>query len=143
MKVLTLGCGEGHSFEGWFGSEQEFGSQRDQGLVECPFCADKAIEKLPSAPRLNVAHLRGEPPRDAATVQQVQVHWMQAVRRLMDRTEDVGERFPEEARRIHYGETEERGIRGRASAQDAQALREEGIEVMAIPLPAALKGPVQ
>ena len=58
-------------------------------------------------------------------------------------TEDVGERFPEEARRIHYGEVEERGIRGRASREDADALREEGIEVMALPLPAAVKGPVQ
>ena len=68
---------------------------------------------------------------------------MQAVRHLMEITEDVGERFPEEARRIHYGEVQERGIRGRASPTDADALREEGIEVMAFRLPAALKGPVQ
>jgi hypothetical protein len=61
----------------------------------------------------------------------------------METTEDVGERFVEEARRIHYGEVEERGIRGRASREDADALREEGIEVMALPLPDALKGPVQ
>ena len=62
---------------------------------------------------------------------------------MVETTEDVGERFPEEARRIHYGEVQERGIRGRASREDTDALREEGIEVMAIPLPAALKGPVQ
>jgi hypothetical protein len=61
----------------------------------------------------------------------------------MARTEDVGERFPEEARRIHYGEAEARGIRGKASAEDAQALREEGIEVVSLPMPAALKGPLQ
>lgn len=143
MKVMNLGCGEGHSFEGWFGSEHDFSVQRDLGQVECPFCADKTIEKLPSAPRLNVARLRDDVPRPGPTAQQMQAHWMQAVQQLLDRTEDVGERFPEEARRIHYGETAERGIRGSASAHDAQALREEGIEVMAIPLPAARKGPVQ
>ena len=59
----------------------------------------------------------------------------------MSTTEDVGERFPEEARRIHYGEVEERGIRGRATREDAEALREEGIEVMALPLPDAVKEP--
>ena len=58
-------------------------------------------------------------------------------------TEDVGDRFPEEARRIHYGESEERGIRGRATREDAAALREEGIEVVAVPVPEPLKGPVQ
>ena len=68
---------------------------------------------------------------------------LRAVRQVLNSTEDVGERFPEEARRIHYGEVEERGIRGRASREDADALREEGIEVMALPLPAAVKGPVQ
>jgi hypothetical protein len=73
----------------------------------------------------------------------LQSQWLRAVRQVLDSTEDVGERFPEEARRIHYGEVEERGIRGKASREDADALREEGIEVMALPLPAAVKGPVQ
>jgi hypothetical protein len=62
---------------------------------------------------------------------------------MLDSTEDVGARFPEEARRIHYGEVEERGIRGQASREDAEALRDEGIEVVSVPLPAALKGTVQ
>ena len=65
------------------------------------------------------------------------------MRRMLANTEDVGERFPEEARRIHYGEVEERGIRGQASREDADALREEGIDVVALALPVALKGPVQ
>jgi hypothetical protein len=73
----------------------------------------------------------------------LQSQWLRAVRHVMKSTEDVGERFPEEARRIHYGEVEERGIRGRASRKDAEALREEGIEVMPLPIPDALKGPVQ
>ena len=73
----------------------------------------------------------------------LQSQWLRALRHVMSTTEDVGERFPEEARRIHYGEVEERGIRGRASREDADALREEGIEVMALPLPDAVKEPLQ
>ncbi len=73
----------------------------------------------------------------------MQAAWLHAVRELMNRTEDVGERFAEEARRIHYGESEERGIRGQATPQERAALREEGIETLAIPVPAALKGPLQ
>jgi hypothetical protein len=73
----------------------------------------------------------------------LQSQWLKVVRQVMSSTEDVGDRFAEEARRIHYGEVEERGIRGRASREDAEALREEGIAVVALPLPDALKGPVQ
>jgi hypothetical protein len=69
--------------------------------------------------------------------------WMQAVRHAIENTDDVGERFAEEARRIHYGETDARGIRGVASPQERQALHEEGIEVLSLPIPPALKGPVQ
>ena len=71
----------------------------------------------------------------------LQAQWLQAVHQVLRNTEDVGERFPEEARRIHYGETAQRGIRGQASAEDRAALADEGIEVMALPVPASLKGP--
>ena len=71
----------------------------------------------------------------------LQAQWLQAVQQVLRNTEDVGERFPEEARRIHYGETAQRGIRGQASAEDRAALADEGIEVMALPVPASLKGP--
>lgn len=150
MKVLNLQCSHGHGFEGWFGSEDDYQAQFDRGLVECPLCADKAITRLPSAPRLNLSGSREEvtlpsTSKPAATPEQASVEalWLGAVRHVMANTEDVGERFAEEARRIHYGETEHRGIRGRATTEDAQALRDEGIEVMALPLPAALKGPTQ
>ena len=143
MKVLDLRCGHDHRFEGWFDSEDDFLSQDRRGLVTCPVCADDQVTRLPSAPRLNVSNLRGEPETaavpDAQTAMQTQ--WMRAVRHLMDQTEDVGERFPEEARRIHYGEIEQRGIRGQASREETQALLEEGISVL--PLPPALKGPIQ
>jgi hypothetical protein len=99
---------------------------------------------MPSAPRLNVSRRAlSEPEAGANTQLTLQSQWLRAVRHVMSSTEDVGERFPEEARRIHYGEVEERGIRGRASPEDTEALREEGIEVMSIPVPDALKGPIQ
>jgi len=145
MKVLNLRCAHEHRFEGWFGSDDDFQTQSERGLVECPMCGDKAVSRLPSAPRLNVSHLRESTieraPVDAET--QRQSDWMRAVRHLMANTEDVGERFPEEARRIHYGEAQGRGIRGKATPEDADALREEGIEVMSVAVPTALKGPVQ
>jgi len=83
------------------------------------------------------------PAADEVARAQVQGGWMRAVRELLMKTEDVGDRFPEEARRIHYGEVKERGIRGRATPEDAHALREEGIEIVSVPVPAPLKGTVQ
>ena len=71
----------------------------------------------------------------------LQAQWLQAVQQVLRNTEDVGERFPEEARRIHYGESAQRGIRGQASAQERAALADEGIDVMALPVPLALKRP--
>jgi len=146
MKVLNLRCGQQHAYEGWFASEEDFLSQHERSLVACPLCGDTEAIRLPSAPRLKVSRHAAlvEAPREGAgTAVTLQSQWLRAVRHVMNSTEDVGERFPEEARRIHYGEVEERGIRGRASREDADALREEGIEVMALPLPDAVKGPVQ
>ena len=146
MKVLDLRCGNDHRFEGWFDSEEDFLSQEGRGLVQCPVCADGQVIRLPSAPRLNVSGLRADPasPTPAPDAQvAMQSQWLRAVRRMIESTEDVGERFPEEARRIHYGEIEERGIRGQATQEAADALREEGIEVFSLQMPAALKGPLQ
>jgi len=145
MKVLNLRCAHDHRFEGWFGSDEDFESQLGRGLVTCPACGAATIDKLPSAPRLNVSGLKQEEAAAAPgeRVAALQAAMLNAVQQMMANTEDVGARFPEEARRIHYGEVEARGIRGQASREDAQALREEGIEVVALPVPPALKGPVQ
>lgn len=150
MKVLNLQCGHQHVFEGWFASEDDFLGQRERGLVECPVCGDASITKMPSAPRLNL----GAPSRAGASPLQetvatantdegLQTAWMAAARRILANTDDVGDRFAEEARRIHYGETKERGIRGQASRAETDALLEEGIAVMPLPLPEALKGQLQ
>ncbi|MCE2657722.1 MAG: DUF1178 family protein [Rubrivivax sp.] len=164
MKVLNLRCANGHGFEGWFGSEDDFLDQNGRGLIECPLCADKVVTRMPSAPRLNLSGAReperavAAPPGSAGRIEgpgaspdaraqqrmgDLHQRWVQAVQHVLANTEDVGERFAEEARRMHYGETEDRGIRGVTSADERQALREEGIEVVSLPLPAALKGPVQ
>lgn len=158
MLVLNLACDQGHGFEGWFGSAMYFDQQRERGLLSCPMCSSQQVSRRPSAPRLNLSGSARDDnpsapgpsmPASASTPAQqelpiqLQRRLMQAVRQVMAQTEDVGERFAEEARRIHYGESQQRGIRGQTSSEEARALAEEGIEVLALPVPEALKGPVQ
>ena len=90
--------------------------------------------ETPAAP---VAELR------VGNADRLQAHWLASVRKLLASTEDVGTRFAEEARRMHYGEVPQRGIRGQASPEEREALRDEGIETVAIPVPQALDGPLQ
>lgn len=146
MKVLNLQCSHGHGFEGWFASEDDFQDQLARGLVECPLCADAQVSKLPSAPRLNLGAAEPQAARQevvSAPSDKLQAAWMQMVRQVMANTEDVGERFAEEARKIHYGESEDRGIRGQASREETESLLEEGIAALPLPLPKGLKGPLQ
>jgi hypothetical protein len=146
MKVIDLRCQSGHRFEGWFASDDDFLDQNGRGLIECPMCADKVVVRLPSAPRLNLSGAR-EPaaaaPPAAEPSAEMQARWMQVVRHVLDNTENVGERFADEARRIHYGEVPQRGIRGQATPEQREALQEEGIDVVPLPIPAALKEPLQ
>jgi hypothetical protein len=166
MKVLDLRCDNGHGFEGWFGSDEDFMSQNGRGLIECPMCADKIVTRMPSAPRLNLSGAREVPPSPASGTTgaaassdavsapglpatrpvgqpDLQAVWLATVRHLVANTEDVGPRFAEEARRIHYGETPQRGIRGQATPDERSALQEEGIETMSLPVPRGLEGPLQ
>jgi hypothetical protein len=142
MKVLDLQCTHGHRFEGWFASANDFESQLSRKLVECPVCGATEINRMPSAPRLNLSGAT-QGKSQAAEPQQVQAQLMRALREVLAKTENVGERFAEEARRIHYNEAPARNIRGVTSPEDARALVEEGIEVMSLPVPAALKEPLQ
>lgn len=152
MKVLDLQCSQGHAFEGWFASEADFLAQQERQLVSCPICADTGVAKLPSAPRLNLgaapdADAQAKPgegrPVASLPAPALQAAWLQMVRRVLAETEDVGGRFAEEARRIHYGEAPERGIRGQASREQTEELLEEGIAVMPLPLPEGMDGPLQ
>lgn len=150
MKVLDLRCAHGHGFEGWFASAEAFETQLAGGLVECPVCGDTAIVKLLSAPRLNLGNAKA--PQEAAAPAassnvaaelSPEARWMRAVREVMAKTEDVGDRFADEARKMHYGEAQERGIRGQATPEQTEALLDEGIAVMALPMPASLKETLQ
>jgi hypothetical protein len=151
MKVLDLQCASLHLFEGWFGSEDDFLSQRARGLIECPVCADSVITKRLSAPRLNLSHARApleagvqpSSPEPTAKGAELQAAWMEVSRKILANTDDVGTQFAEEARKIHYGEIPERGIRGQASVDETKSLIEEGIAVMPLLLPEGLKGPLQ
>ena len=153
MKVLDLRCAAGHTFEGWFASEDDYGSQRERGLLDCPVCGNAEVARLPSAPRLNLSGARepaqaparaGEaagaasatapaPAVDMALQGDAVQRFVEAVAELLNSTEDVGTRFAEEARRIHYGESQAKAIRGQASVQEREALADEGIEVFTLP----------
>ncbi|WP_422648903.1 DUF1178 domain-containing protein [Cupriavidus sp. H18C1] len=149
MKVLDLRCAHDHRFEGWFASEDDAQSQISRDLVQCPVCGDRAVTRLPSAPRLNLSGAAERAPTPQAPTQQAQAVpqaaqalqslYLKAVRQVLAQTEDVGPRFAEEARRMHYDEAPERGIRGTASPEEVQALAEEGIETFPLVVPDALK----
>ena len=162
MKVLDLQCRQGHAFEGWFASQGDYESQRERGLLTCPVCNDAEVSKKLSAPRLNL----GRSPEPAVPVveapqaplaamatpalpampalpQELQAAMLKMVRNVMANTEDVGKQFAEEARKIHYGEAENRNIRGQASREETEALLDEGIDILPLPLPAGLKEPLQ
>lgn len=149
MKVLDLKCSHEHRFEGWFASTEEFESQLSRKLVACPVCATTEVSRMPSAPRLNLSSARGEAAPQAAPTESIpdaaalQARALQFMRELIEKTENVGERFAEEARRIHYNEAPARSIRGVTTPEDAHALLEEGIDVMPLPVPDALKEPLQ
>lgn len=155
MKVLDLGCQHGHVFEGWFASEDDFQSQKARALVLCPMCGDRHIDKRLSAPRLNLGApapaVRPGPEPSASTPaaapagsrQAMQAAWLRMSRELIAKTEDVGARFADEARRMHHGEIEQRAIRGQASVEDAVALIEEGIGVLPLALSDSAKETLQ
>lgn len=142
MIVFDLICKQGHVFEGWFDSGAEFDRQKERKLVSCPLCDDAHVERRPSAkvrvrksgaasPALPVAAKPAAPTHEA--VAGFPPELIARLREVVKNTEDVGERFPEEARKIHYDEAPKRSIRGQASAEDAKALNDEGIEFSSLP----------
>lgn len=158
MKVLNLQCVHQHDFEGWFASEDDYTSQLVRGLVSCPLCGDARIQKMLTAPRLNLRRSREREPTSlvdnpgkvssaemgpTAPGSLMQAQLLSAMRLLLAKTEDVGERFADEARAMHQGEMDPRSIRGRATPEVAMALLEEGIEVMPLLIPPALKETLQ
>ncbi len=160
MKVYNLACALDHRFEGWFSSEEDFLTQQAGGRLCCPICDNAEVQRLPSAPHIGrkatADHTEQLPvaPESAQTIalsnadhgrleKQIQATFMKAMRELVNQSEDVGSSFAEEARKIHYKETPERSIRGQTSAEEVSALREEGIDVLALPEIPLLKNTLQ
>lgn len=156
MKVLNLQCAHQHGFEGWFASEDDFTGQLARGLVSCPLCGDAQIQKMLSAPRLNLRTGREDKgvavPSDAAGSVELgrsvpglplQAQLLKAMRQVLAQTEDVGERFADQARAMHHGEIDQRNIRGRTTPEVAMELIEEGINVLPLPALPALKETLQ
>jgi hypothetical protein len=132
----ALVCEHDHPFEAWFGASSDYDDQIARGLVECPFCASTGVRKQIMAPAVRGAKKTGEVPPPG----QVHTRMMEAmgkVRRHVEANFDyVGDRFAREARDIHDGESEARGIYGEASPKEVKALIEDGIQVAPMP-PAA------
>jgi hypothetical protein len=148
MKVFNLCCDQEHAFEGWFASGEDYDRQLAVGMIECPVCASTEVRKLLSAPRLNlggheVSESSAKEPVAMPNDQSMRSMMLQIARHIAVNSEDVGERFPEEARRIHYDEAPKRSIRGLASKEEAADLKDEGIEVMPVPFANLLKNPLQ
>lgn len=164
MKVFDLVCELGHVFEGWFASAAAFDDQLTRSFVRCPVCDSTSIRRTPSAPRLNLSASNrpeavgtdstsipaasadagaGAPAPAAASMTRLRALWFEAARHLVRNTENVGDRFAEEARRIHYREAPERGIRGVTTVEQRAELEEEGISTFSFPMPPSAEEPLQ
>jgi len=142
MIVFDLGCDNDHRFEGWFASSEDFERQQKDNLLSCPLCGSPHINRLLTAARLNTGRaersMRDEQAGDRKSAQYANfdaARMLKLISQIVENTEDVGRAFPEEARKIHYQESPERHIRGTASPREVDALRDEGIEIVALPVP--------
>jgi hypothetical protein len=154
MIRYALACNKGHSFDSWFQDSAAFDKQAKRGLVTCPHCGSAKVEKAIMAPRLAGARKRGtqkeasqiapavpdkaQENQPVAMISPLEQEFRAKLKELREHivknADDVGQKFPEEARKMHYGETEHRSIYGVATPEDAKELAEEGIEFHPIPI---------
>ena len=153
MIVFDLLCGDGHRFEGWFGSAADFSAQKARGQLSCPSCGASQVERVPSASRFNLGAPEPKAPKSANEPDPrapakptpemegkdpfaiAQMLYSRMLDELLTRSEDVGKAFPAEARKIFYEEAPARAIRGEASAKEHEELLDEGIPVARLPVP--------
>lgn len=148
MIVYDLSCDKGHRFEGWFGSSEDFASQKERGLVSCPQCGSGAVQKAPMAPSVGKkGNQRAEQaptgakgvsnapmtPEVAAALDKL----AQAQAKALENSTWVGKDFAEQSRAMHYGERDHAAIHGEASLEEARDLIDEGVPVAPLPLPVA------
>jgi hypothetical protein len=153
MIRYALHCDKKHEFEIWFSDSTDYDRQRKRGLVECPFCGSAKVEKTIMAPSIASPRKRKAPaisnepqlptavpdtPEPVAMMSPQEAEFRQKLKELRDHmvknADNVGKKFPDEARKMHYGETEHRSIYGEASPDDAKAMLEEGIEFHPLPV---------
>jgi hypothetical protein len=132
MIVYQLACGRGHFFEGWFASAEACDRQAQAGQIQCPACSSSEVRKLPAAPHVHTSGgAAGEAPSAAGDT--VNRGAVQALRKfILANTENVGRKFAEVARRIHYQEEEARGIRGQVTPEEAEELHDEGVQTYTV-----------
>ena len=148
MIVFDLNCAEGHRFEGWFSSSEDFAAQHARGLVSCPECGSGEVQKAPMAPAVSAKGNRetggksdggpmplagGMPPEVAEAMTKLALMQAEALKQ----SKWVGDGFADQSRAMHYGERPTETIHGKATAQEAKALQEEGIPVAPLPFPVA------
>jgi len=145
MIVFDLLCAAGHSFEGWFGSADDFASQKARDLVQCPNCGSAEVRRVPSAARFNLGAQEPRPAKAPEKTSEMegkdpfaiaQMLYSRMLDELLTKTEDVGKDFPAEARRIYYKEAPARAIRGQATQQEHEDMLDEGLPVARLPMPA-------
>ncbi|MDH4191088.1 MAG: DUF1178 family protein [Betaproteobacteria bacterium] len=147
MIVFDLSCQQGHRFEGWFSSAEDFSGQLRNGVLACPVCSSLEVERVPSPTRFNTLQTEARPPQTQTTPRPIaqgelrdpfalaQILYSKMLDDVFSKTEDVGKDFPAEARRIHNDEAAARPIRGVATRDEHDALIEEGIPVVSLPIP--------
>jgi hypothetical protein len=166
MKVYNLACPLNHQFEGWFTSEDDFTKQQEQAILCCPMCDSAQIARMPSAPYIGGRHehknhtmsaieqvalnlptsndaMHLSPEQKLVFQEKMQTMMLKVVQEILEKTENVGESFAEEARKIHYKEAPERSIRGITTVDQAAELMDEGIDVYSLPVPPSLKNTLQ
>lgn len=146
MIIYDLSCDNDHRFEGWFRSADDFETQLGNRFVRCPQCDSDRVHRVPSAVAIGGKQPdpAAKPAADTGRVstatalmpagEQIAAAYRQLVQAIMENSEDVGNAFADEARKIHYNEAPERSIRGQATADECEALRDEGIEIMNLPV---------
>lgn len=138
MIKYSLVCDKEHDFDGWFGSSDDYEKQRKRGFVECPMCGSKKVSKALMRPGVAGTKKSAFVPQDTTSIasqmpQEVVSKIREIKKHIEQNSENVGDKFPEEALKIHYGEAEKRGIYGKASLEEAVGLAEEGVSVVPIP----------
>lgn len=131
MIRFSLHCDKDHEFEGWFRSNDDFDSQAEKGLVTCPSCGSSKVGKALMAPSVSTGRQKE---KIAIAMSEMAKEMKEMVKKVRENADYVGAEFAEQARKIHFGEAEARGIYGEATPEDVEALLEDGVDVMPLPV---------